>query len=151
MVVPAPCPSSDLTAIWIPLIAALIGAVAGSLATASQPVIKDWVTERLFGRRNAVLDSMDGQYEWLKDRETQLIGFLFELSHDPVPDRYRRQILLARLDRMDQDWARQWIMADAEIPMLRQCAEESLAQCRNSMSELSRMRDLVGDRTFFPL
>ncbi|MGD1072198.1 MAG: hypothetical protein ABSB15_18880 [Bryobacteraceae bacterium] len=146
-----PPPSPSFVSIWVPIIAAVLGALIGAIGNASAPVIAEWLRNRLFGRQRALADSLISQAEDYKERESKLTVFTFELSHDPPPDVFKRQILLSRLELMDRREGAHWIMNDADIGMLKQWAERAAAQCRENAAQLSRWAERVGDKTFFSL
>lgn len=137
--------------VWVPIIAAVLGALIGAIGNASAPVIAEWLRNRLFGREQALADSLLSQAEEYKERESRLTVFAFELSQDPPPDVFKRQVLLSRLDLMDRRDGARWVLNDGDLGTLKQWAEQAAAQCRENAAELSRWSEHVGDKTLFPL
>lgn len=136
---------------WVPIIAAVLGALVGTIAGAVGPVIAGWLKERLYGRRDALLDCMLSQVEWYRERENKLNVLAFELAHDPAPDMYRRQVLVSQLDRQDLQGATPFVMNDNDIGKLRGWAQCKAAECRDNATQLSRNTEQVDNRTLFRL
>jgi len=145
--------SSHFVTVWVPIIAALCGALVGAIgsgiASSAGPVVAQWLKERLFGERDSLLTSMDEQLKWYREREDKLNGFAFELSHDPAPDIYRRQALVSKLDRHDRQGATPFVVNDDDIEKLRVWAEHIAAQCRDNASQIARQAEQIGNKTLF--
>jgi zinc transporter ZupT len=50
--------SLNFVSVWVPIIAAVLGALVGTIGGAVGPVIAGWLKERLYGRRDNLLDYM---------------------------------------------------------------------------------------------
>lgn len=101
----------------------------GAIGNASAPVIAEWLRNRLFGRKQALADSLLSQASEYKERESKLTVFAFELSHDPPLDMFKPQVVLSRLDPMDRHDGALWVPNDADIGALKQWAERAAGQC----------------------
>ena len=137
--------------VWVPIIAAVLGALVGTIGGALGPVIAGWLNKRLYERRDNLLGCMLAQVEWHRERESKLNALAFELSHDPAPDMYRRQVLVSRLDRHDWQGATRYVMNDDDIGKLREWAECTAAECRDNLAELSRNAEQIDNKTLFRL
>lgn len=136
---------------WVPIIAAFGGAFVGSIGSgigsAAGPVVKDWLKERLFGQRDNLLDFMNTQITWFRERESKLNVFAFELSRDPAPDVYRRQIPVAQLDHHDRPGAMPFVLNDSDMGKLkewqsgkRRSAERMPSRLRDTLNRLTTKR-----------
>ena len=86
---------------------------------------------------------MDGS----TDRASKLATFSFELSWHPLPDIFKRQVLISRLDPKDREWA----IKETDIAGLKEGADYKAAECRENAAQAARWTEQVGDKTFFPL
>lgn len=88
------------------------------------------------------------QVGWLEERASKLAVFSFELTHNPPPDKFKLTLWMSKLDRRDREWA----MKETDVEILRRCAEEKTAECRDNAAESSRLAEEVSNRAFlFPL
>jgi hypothetical protein len=141
--------SLHFVSVWVPIIAAVLGALVGTIGGAVGPVIAGWLKERLYGRRDNLLDYMLSQVEWYRERERKLNVLAFEIAHDPAPDMYRRQVLVSQLDHHDRQGATPLVMNDNDIGKLREWAVCKAAECRDNAAQLSRDAEQVDNKTLF--
>jgi hypothetical protein len=135
--------------VWVPIIAALCGAVVGGITSAVGPVIAGWLKERLHGRRDSLLDYMLLQVKWYRERESKLNALAFELTNGPAPNMGRRQELASQLDREDWQGARPLVMNDNDIGKLREWAEGKATECRDNADKLARDAEAEDNKTLF--
>jgi hypothetical protein len=135
--------------VWVPIIAAVLGALVGTIGGAVGPVIAAWLKERLYGRRDDLLNYMLSEVKWYRERESKLNVLTFELAHDPAPDMYRRQLLVSQLDHHDWRGATPLVVNDNDIGKLREWAESKAAECRDNAAQLSRNAEQVDNKTLF--
>jgi hypothetical protein len=145
--------SSHFVTVWVPIIAAcggaFVGAIGSGVASSAGPVVAQWLKERLFGNRENLLTFMDEQMNWYREREEKLNVFAFELSHDPPPDIYKRQVLVSQLHLNDRRGAMPFVANDGDIDKLREWAEYKAEECRNNSSQIARQAEQVNDKTLF--
>ena len=109
---PAP---ANFVSVWVPIVAAVLGALVGTIGGPIGLVIAGWLTERLYGGRNNLRDFMLSEVKWYRERESGLNVFAFALAHGAVPDMYRRQVLVSQLDLLDRQGAAPFVMNDNDI------------------------------------
>ncbi len=101
--------------------------------------------ERYIDPKQAHRQMFLDQADWFKERATKFSAFGFQLSKDPMPDKFELAELVSKLDLPD----RQCVMKQTDVEILRKYAAEKGAECHDNAGECGRLADEIAYKIFW--
>jgi hypothetical protein len=125
-------------------IGAAVGSVFGAAVAWGAPLLVTAWKNRYLGPKLEQQQYLLSQGEWLRDRAEKLMILERELGYRPSLDKFQLSVLVARLDRQDQDWAKKI----ADVTELRKAAASKAAECEENAAECVRMSEWINTHSF---